>query len=119
MTRLRCGPVLLRAEPSPAIGALERLANNCLCPAVVVTLRDADTLAGIVPADVRTVVLPPLGFREGFVVTTSVLVMAAALVRAFGGDDAPAGVLPKGPSSIRPTAAEQLLVLTTPGGGHD
>lgn len=112
----RSGVVLFSAGLShpDALGALERLANNRLRPAVVVTLRDADAVAEIVPPDVRAVVLPPLGFREGFLATTSVLVMAAALVRAYGGDGALPAVLPR-PVVEVPTAAEQLLVLTTPG----
>jgi hypothetical protein len=96
-----------------AVGALERLANNRLRPAVVVTLRDAASVAEIVPADVQAVVLPPLSFREGFLAAASVLVMAAALVRAYGGDQALPATLPR-PIVDPPTAAEQLLVLTTP-----
>jgi len=112
----RSGVVLFSAGLShpDALGALAQLAGNRLRPAVVVTFRDADAVAGIVPADVHAVVLPQLEFREGFLATTSVLVMAAALVRAYGGDGALPAVLPR-PTLPQPTAAEQLLVLTTPG----
>jgi len=112
----RSGVVLFSAGLShpDALGALAQLAGNRLRPAVVVTFRDADAVAGIVPADVHAVVLPQLEFREGFLATTSVLVMAAALVRAYGGDGALPAVLPR-PALPQPTAAEQLLVLTTPG----
>lgn len=96
-----------------ALGALERLANNRFRPAVVVTFRDADAVAEIAPADVQAAVLPPLDFREGFLATTSVLVMAVALVRAYAGDEALPAALPR-PTVEAPTAAEQLLVLTTP-----
>jgi hypothetical protein len=111
----RSGAVLFSAGLShpDALGVLERLANNRFRPAVVVTLRDAASVAEIVAADVQAVVLPPLGFREGFLATTSVLVMAAALVRAYAGDDALPAALPR-PIVESPTAAEQLLVLTTP-----
>ena len=111
----RSGAVLFSAGLShpDALGALERLANNRLRPAVVVTLRDAASVAEVVPPDVQAITLPPLDFREGFLAATSVLVMAAAIVRAYAGDDALPAALPR-PAVPAPTTAEQLLVLTTP-----
>lgn len=114
-TMTRSGAVLFSSGLShpDALGALKRLVSNRFRPAVVVTLRDAVSVVKIVPADVEVVVLPALEFREGFLATTSVLVMAAALIRAYGGDDALPTTLPR-PIVKLPEAAEQLLVLTTP-----
>lgn len=109
------GAVLFSAGLShpDALGALRRLANSRLRPAAVITFRDRSAVDKIVPTEVIPVVLPPLEFREGFLATTSVLVMAAALVRAYGGDEALPATLPR-PALRQPTATEQLLVLTTP-----
>ena len=96
-----------------ALGALERLASNRLRPAAVITLRDAASVADVLPVDVQAISLPSLDFQEGFLATTSVLVMAAALVRAYGGDAALPKALPR-PSVEVPPPTEQLLVLTTP-----
>lgn len=111
----RSGAVLFSAGLShpDALGALGRLANSRLRPAGVVTFRDGSTVDRIVPTDVQPVVLPTLEFREGFLATTSVLVMVAALLRAYGGDEAIPASLPR-PTLRQPTPTEQLLVLTTP-----
>jgi len=114
--RTRSGVVLFSAGLShpDALAALDRFTDSRLRPAVVVTLRDAADVAGLVSDDVRYVVLPPLGFREGFLATTSVLIMTTALIRGYLGDEALPESLPR-PTIEPPDLNERLLVLTTPG----
>jgi hypothetical protein len=97
-----------------ALAALRRMGNSRLRPAVVLTLRDPTTLSDVVPPDVVVVGLPGPSFAEGFLATTSVLVMMTAIVRAYTSDDVLPSEFPS-PSVEIPKVAENLLVLTTPG----
>lgn len=113
----RSGVVLFSAglKHPDALAALEQLASSRLQPAVVVTLRDPRSLGEVVAPDVALVGLPSLDFREGFLATTSVLVMMSAIVRAYTGDDLMPGTLPRPQVAIPASIDDHLLVLTTPG----
>lgn len=112
----RAGAVLFSAglKHPDALAVLARLGSGRLRPAVVVTMRDPDELCAILPADVEAIALPATGFREGFLATTSVLVMATALVRAYSSGLELPGKLSVIEQPI-PERRSRLLVLTTPG----
>jgi len=96
-----------------ALLAVEMISTRRMHPATVVTLRAPAEVRSSVPSSVAIIGLPPLSFSEGFLATTSVLVMACALIRAYLGDDALPLTFPS-PTVEMPEPAERLLVLGTP-----
>lgn len=97
-----------------ALAALELLGSTRFRPAVVVTFRDPATLADLVSPDLCVITLPPLEIREGFLATTSVLVMMAAVFRSYMGHDTLPLELPIPDVEMPAAVAGRLLVLTTP-----
>jgi hypothetical protein len=111
----RSGAVLFSAglKHPDALATLDHLASGRFRPSAVVTLRERSEIETLVAPDVQVVSLPSLGFKEGFLATTSVMVMLTALIRAYSGQPAPEA-LPRLHVDMPPPEVEHLLVLTTP-----
>lgn len=75
-----------RARHPDALRVLQYLAEHPQKHAAVVTHRRAGEVADVVRGAATVVTLPPPTIPEGFLATNSVLAMATAVLRAFGGD---------------------------------
>lgn len=73
-----------RARHADARAVLRLLASGTTSEGVVVTGRSADEVAQLAGGDVQTVTLAPFGAKEGFLASGSLLLLTAALLRAYG-----------------------------------
>ncbi len=112
---IRAGAVLFSAglKHPDAMAVLGRMASGRFDPSIVVTLRPQESAEAVVPHTVQVVALPPLIIKEGFLATSSLLSMVAAVGRAYCGDDSLPTSLPW-PDVEQPSVREHLLVLRTP-----
>jgi hypothetical protein len=96
-----------------ALATLKSLGGRYDASSVLVTMRDRADISDAIPANVRCVSLPALDFKEGFLATTSIVMMIASLIRAHLSD----GSLPSNLPSLDvefPGEGDRYLVLTTP-----